>query len=674
MAPPRSRANAPLLTGSIARPMEITTPLASDVLLFHRMRVREELSTLGRWQATLLSHEDVDFDALLGQRVSVRVALGDDGVREFNGHVTRFSQHGTLGRYHRYTATISPWLWFLTRTSDCRIFADMTVREIVDAVLADHEADHEWALTGQYRERENCVQYRETDFHFVSRLLEQEGIYYYFRHVDGRAVMVLTDSSSRHEVARGADLPFIPPNRLVDRSDVEHVSRWRLSRQVQSGAYAHRDFDYERPDVDLSARAIAPRQHRQSRHERFDYPGGYAHRQDGERYAAVRMDEHSSRFEIVRAETNAQGVAVGYRMKLTRHPRDDQNREYLVTSASYDLKFGDYEALPARGGTTYRCRFRALPAERQFRPRRLTKKPFVQGLQTAAVVGPPDQEIHTDAFGRVKVQFHWDRYGTRDERSSCWVRVSQFWAGHHFGAQFLPRVSQEVVVDFLEGDPDRPLVVGCVYNGAQKWPYDLPAQQTQSGIRTRSTPGGTPAECNEIRFEDRKEHEELFVQAQRTMRFRVKGSESHSVAGSRRVAIGGSQKMTIAQDHDVEVTEGGYHIAVRQQHMLVDVPRAQFHVCGKNIWHVADEELMSTVHDSSLLMDRTSVYLTGTGEIEADVRGNVVRIDPTSVSVTAHARITLACGASKIELTPVGIEISSPGPVDVKGLPIKLNS
>ena len=698
MAPQSSGAGARLLTMTMTRAMEITTPLGPDVLLFHRMRARDELSRLSSWQASLLSQHDIELDALLGKRVSVRVALGNDGVREFNGHVTRISQHGTLGRYHRYTATISPWLWFLTRTSDCRVFSDMTVREIVDAVFADHEADHVWSLTGEYRKWEYCVQYLETDFNFVSRLLEQEGIYYYFRHVEGRAVMVLTDSSSHHEASPGAALPFIPPGRLGSRNDLEYVSAWRLSRQVQPGAYAHRDYDFERPNVDLSTKATAPRQHEQSRHERFHYPGGYVHKQDGERYAALRIDQYSSRFETARAETNARGVAAGYRMTLTRHPRQDQNREYLVTSATYDLEFSDYEALPERGGTAYRCRFSALPPERQFRPRRLTKKPFVPGLQTAVVVGPADQEIHTDAFGRVKVQFHWDRYGKRDERSSCWVRVSQFWAGHHFGAQFIPRVGYEVVVDFLEGDPDRPIVIGCVYNGAQQWPYHLPAHKTQSGIRTHTTPDGTPAEYNEIRFEDRKDHEELFLQAQRTMRLRVKGSERHTVGGGRSVSVEGDQTTSVRGNHYVDVWDGHYQIDVMQQHMAVNVPQAEFRVLGKNVWHRGIEALLANVDASRLSMNRSEVALAAVGqitsdvggsslrldperiamkapaEIGADVNGNTLRIDTTSISLTAVAGITLSCGTSKIQLTPIGIEISSAGPIDVQGLPIKLNS
>ena len=667
-------AAAALMTATTTRAMEIVTPLGPDVLLFHQMRGREALSRMSDYQVTLLSRHDIEFDDILGRAVSIRLALADGGPREFNGYVTRIAQHGTRGRYNRYRATVSPWLWFLTRTSDCRVFQDRTVPEIVDAVFANHPADHRWELTTDYRRRPYCVQYRESDFSFVSRLLEEEGIYYYFTHRDGRNTVVLTDSSASHAVFPGyARVPFRrSAGRLADHD--EHIETWSVSRQVQPGAYAHRDYDPERPNVELFTRAATRRGYAQGHDEHYDYPGAYFHKAEGERYAAVRLEEYSSRSDTARAATNARGVAVGHRLTLTGHPREDQNLEYVVRSAAYDLEFSDYEAMPERRDPIYRCRFAAIPSERQFRPSRRARKPFVRGLQTAIVVGPEGQEIHADALGRIKVQFHWDRYGRRDEHSSCWIRVSQFWAGHHFGALFTPRIGQEVLVDFIEGDPDRPIVVGRVYNGLQKPPYDLPAHQTQSGVKTRSTPNGAATAGNEIRFEDRKGNEELFMHAERTMTIRVDGSESHHVGGSRSVAVGGGQNTTIAKDYNVTVTEGAFNVAVKQQRMLVDVPNAQFHVCGKNIWHVADEELLSTVHDSSLLMDRTSMFLSGTGEIAAEVLGNTLRIDPTSISLSALARITLACGASRIELTPAGIQISSPGPVDVKGLPIKLNS
>ena len=345
--------------------------------------------------------------------------------------------------------------------------------------------------------------------------------------------MVLTDSYPGHGFFPGyARLAFVAGRQ--NRGDVERISAWKVSRQVQPGAYAHTDYDLERPTIDLLTRTTEPRPHAQSHHERFDYPGYYVQRQDGERYVSLRMDEASSQFETANATTNARGVAVGCLLNVVGHPRNDQNREYLVTSATYDLEFSDYESMPDRRGAQYRCRFSAMSSEQRFRPRRLTRKPSIRGVQTAVVVGPVDEEIHADALGRVTVQFIWDRYGGRNEHSSCWVRVSQFWAGPDFGAMFIPRVGQEVIVDFLEGDPDQPVVVGRVYNGQLKPPYA--AADAQDTVRGEDPidAGGAPTACNEIRFEDRHGHEEFFMQAERAMTIRVKGSERHSVGGSRR--------------------------------------------------------------------------------------------------------------------------------------------
>ena len=664
MASASSNRGTSVQTGTMVREMEISTPLDPDVVLFHRMKVREELGRLSRFHVDLLSREEIGLNDLLGRPVSIKLALTNDRAREFNGYVTRFSRQGTHGRYKRYRATVSPWLWFLTRTSDCRTFLDMTIRQIVDKVFSEHDAEHRWKLVGDYSPIPYCVQYRETDFNFVSRLLEREGIYYYFDYAEERQTMVLTDSYAGHDVFPGyAQLQFAGGR--ANPGGLEEVSTWTVSRQVQPGAYAQNDYDPERPHSNLSTRATALHGHQRDGYERFDYPGGYAQVRDGERYASVRIEEFSSRFETISAASNAKGLAVGRLLKLAGHPSAEQNREYLVTAATYQLEFSDYEGFPDQRDPQYRCRFAALSTEHQFRPRRHTPRPSINGVQTAFVVGPVGEEIETDALGRIRIQFHWDRYGLSDEHSSCWVRVSQFWAGHHFGALFLPRGGQEVIVDFVDGDPDRPIVVGRVYNGSHKPPYELPAHKTQSGIKTRSTPDGAPTECNEIRFEDRAGHEELFMQAQRTMKIRVKASESHRVGGSRSVAVGGSQSTTINQDHTVKVVEGAYDI---------HVPKARFHVMGKHIWQTATEHFYASVAQSHVELKSESISINTIGKITADVCGNAICIDPASVSINAMARLTLTCGTSKIELKPEGIEISSPCPIDIKGLPIKLNS
>ena len=533
------------------RVMEIATPLGRDVLLFHGMHAREEMSRLFEYQLNLLSMKnDIAVDDILGKNVTVKVALPDDSTRHFNGYVTRFSQGGRYGRYTRYSAVVRPWLWYLTRTADCRIFQDMRVPDILKAVFDDHPdvADVTFDLTGSYRKWTYCVQYRETDFNFVSRLMEHEGIYYYFRHTDGKNTLVCTDSTGKHTTRPGyEEMSFIAPGDLV-RPELEHVSSWSFSREVQPGVYVHDDYDLERPSVELKTRKELARSYSPSKYEVYDYPGQYVQTADGTQYAGIRIDELGTQFEGCHGSSNARGICVGSLFTLADCPRDDQNREHLILSSSYDLAFSDYEAMPQGEGTRCSCSFVAMPTSQQFRPRRTTPKPFVQGPQTAVVVGPAGDEIYTDKYGRVKVQFHWDRRGQNDENSSCWVRVSHPWAGKGWGAISTPRIGQEVIVDFLEGDPDQPIITGRVYNAEQMPPWDLPANKTQSGVRTRSSLSGTADNCNEIRFEDKKGEEQLFIHAEKNQDIEVENDETHWVGHDRRKTIDHDEKTHVKHD------------------------------------------------------------------------------------------------------------------------------
>ena len=544
--------------------MTISTPLGEDVLLFHGMHAREELGRLSEYDVSLLSEQpDIDVDAILGKNVTVHLSLPDDSERHFNGYVTRFSQGGRLGRYFRYHARLSAWPWFLTRTADCRIFQEMKVPDILRQVFDDHSmADVAFELTSTYRKWTYCVQYRETDFNFVSRLMEQEGIYFYFRHDDGKHTMVLTDSTAKHVPAAGYEtLLFIPPGTNV-RAEFEHVSAWDFSREVQPGVYVHDDYDLERPSVELKTRKTISRSFTPSDYEVYDYPGHYVQSAHGDQYATVRIEEFGAQFELARAWTNARGVSVGALFNLDQYPRDDQNREHLVVASSYDLEFSGYEGMPDSGGSACRCSFSAMPSSQQFRPRRLTPKPFVQGPQTAIVVGPAGDEIFTDKYGRVKVQFHWDRRGRKDENSSCWIRVSHPWAGKGWGAVATPRIGQEVIVDFLEGDPDQPIITGRVYNAEQMPPYDLPANKTQTGMKSRSSTGGGAANFNEIRFEDKMGSEQLFIHAEKNQDIEVENDETHWVGHDRTKTIDHDEKTHVKHDR-TEVVDNNETITVK---------------------------------------------------------------------------------------------------------------
>lgn len=531
--------------------VELITPLG-DELLFHGMHAQEELSRAGEFQLDLLSkNKDVDRDKILGAKVTVKVHLPDDKVRYFNGFVTRFSAGASLGRYSRYYAVVKPWLWFLTRTADCRIFQEKTVKQIVEEIFADHPeiADFVFELTEDYRTWNYCVQYRETDFNFVSRLLEHEGIYYYFRHTEGHDTLVLTDSTDKHNPFAGYEtLKYVAPQVMV-KPGTEVIRSWDISREVQPGVYVHDDYDFERPSVELITTKTLPRKYTPSTLEVYDYPGCYIQKPHGERYAHVRIDEYGSQFETAQAGTNYRGVHVGARFTLEGHGIEKVNGDYVVLATTQALETSQYESGDTEGAE-FRCTFTALSCSQQFRPRRVTPKPFVQGPQTAVVVGPAGDQIYTDKYGRVKVQFHWDRRGKKDENSSCWVRVSHPWAGKGWGSVSTPRIGQEVIVDFIEGDPDQPIITGRVYNEENQPPFGFPAGAVISGIKSDTHKGGG---YNEISCDDTAGKEKVTIHGQYDMNSTIEHDQTTTVHNNRTDTIDVNDSETVGSNQTIQI-------------------------------------------------------------------------------------------------------------------------
>jgi len=528
----------------MARMIELTSPLGKD-LLFRSLRGREELGRASEFElAALSTKSDIKPSQLLGKTVTVKLELVKGGYRYFNGYVTRFSQGETLGRYYEYRMTVSAWLWFLTRTADCKIFQEKTVPDIIKEVFADHPvAVFDDGLTGKYSQREYCVQYRETDFNFVSRLMEEEGIYYYFEHSDGKHTLKLVDSDSGHQKLAGkSSIAYHLPGRTL-HGDEEYIQVFRQDQRIQPGTVAMRSFDFAKPKADLGVKAKNVQQHERADYEVYDYQGDYVQADNGDHYARVRIDELHTQFELAEAECNVREIAVGKLFSFTNAPRKDQEKDYLIVSAEYELQNNTYETV-TQEDAIYRCTMKVLQSRQQFRPARITHRPTVGGPQTAVVVGPGGEEIYCDKYGRVKVQFHWDRYGKKNENSSCWIRVSNPWAGGNWGGIAIPRMGQEVIVDFLEGDPDQPIITGRVYNADQMPPYALPGNMTQTGIKSRSSKGGGAANFNEIRFEDKKGSEQVFIHAEKNQDIEVENDESHSVGHDRTKTI----------DHDETVT------------------------------------------------------------------------------------------------------------------------
>ncbi len=529
-------------------PITLKSPLPADDLRFESMQLSAGLSMLGEMQLSLVSEKpDLKPEDLLGKPVTVTVQLRDDAKRFFHGYVTRFGIGTHRVSHFGYQASVRPWLWFLTRTSDCRIFQDMTVPEIVKKVFHDHtNASAEFKLFRTYRKWVYCVQYRETDYNFIARLLEHEGIYWYLEHSDGNSKVILVDSQSAHDAAPGCEtLPYYEHGAGA-APDLECISDWTFASEVESDKTALTSYDFERPSTSLKVDAKKAQKYSPADYEIFDYQGDYVQAPDGSQLVEDRLDEHQTRFQLAHGASNAHGIEVGRLLKLAKHPRDDQNDQYLITGISVHAQADAYQSGGEAG--SFQCDFSAIPSAQQFRPPRRTPKPFVQGPQTAVVVGPGGEEIFTDKYGRVKVQFFWDREGQKNEKSSCWVRVSHPWAGKNFGVMHIPRMGQEVVVDFLEGDPDQPLITGRVYNAEQMPPWELPANATQSGILTRSSKGGSAANANALRFEDKKGSEQVWLHAEKNQDIEVENDETHWVGHDRAKTIDHDETVHVKHD------------------------------------------------------------------------------------------------------------------------------
>ncbi len=604
------------------RRIAIGTPLGEDALLLHSIHGTERLGRPYEYRLVLLSEEaSIDFNAILGQSVTVRIDTDGQDTRYINGYLSRFSQAGTRGRLNRYEATLVPWVWFLSRTSDCRIWQDKTVPQIVKQIFADHGfTDVSESLSESYPPRPYCVQYRETCFNFVSRLLEQEGIYYFFRHENGKHTLVLADSASAHEPLRDEEIPFEPAG--LDEGG-ECISDWQISSQVQPGAVAQTDYDFTAPKKDLKAASKIERSHGGAGFEIFDYPGAYTESGDGERYARVRIEELQASQETVRCRGNVQGLSAGHTFRLGGHPREDQAREYLVVASSLSVVNAEFESGGEGGGeVVFGAEWEVLDLARPFRPARTAAKPMVQGAQTAIVSGSAGEEIWTDSYGRVKVQFMWDRYGKRDENSSCWVRVAQPVAGKKWGSLFIPRVGQEVVVHFLDGDPDRPIVAGCVYNADAMPPQDLPGSASRSSIRSCSTPGGGGG--NEIRFEDKAGAEYMFLNAQ---------YDRHDRVGNDFLALVGQNMHLVVKGDRLELAAGDVHVHHKSDRLEKVDGNLSETVGGDHQVKTGGKEAVEAGSEIHLKAGMTLILEAGM-QLSLKVGGNFIDIGPAGISIS----------------------------------------
>jgi type VI secretion system secreted protein VgrG len=545
------------------RLIAIDTPLGKDVLLLQSFVGTEGMSRLFRFDLDLLSENDsISFKQIVGQRVTIRLS-SDAGDRFFNGFVSRFAQSYRDDRFAYYHAEVVPWLWFLTRKADCRVFQDKTVPEIVTSLFDELSfPDHAERLSGTYEPRNYCVQYRETNFNFVSRLLEEYGISYYFKHEQGKHTLVLADSPNAYDDCPLQSTLNYSHEEIGAAPGDTAVEAWEIRQEFKPGKYALADYNFETPSTDLLATVDSTvKVAGNDAFEVFDHPGEFLKQDEGDRLVRVRMEEEEAQHLVVSGKSSCRSLISGHAFELDGHYRLDMNQKYTLTAVSHSASVGATYQTGEGEAEVYSNSFTSIVHTTPFRPPRTTPNPVVSGVQSAVVVGPAGEEIFVDKYSRVKVQFHWDRKGKKDEKSSCFVRVSQPWAGKNWGMIMIPRIGQEVLVDFLEGDPDQPIITGRVYNAEQMPPYELPANMTQAGVKTRSTKGGSVDNANEIRFEDKKGSEVLLVHAEKEYQLEVEADETHSVGHDRKKTIDndetskikGHQKITVDVDRTLDV-------------------------------------------------------------------------------------------------------------------------
>ena len=654
------------------RSLRITTPFEDDYLLINSFTANEGISELFSLEVELLHEESgvwpdcdwIDPKKILGKSVGIIVSQGAEGGRYFNGIVSRFTQGVRSRRTSQYWITVVPAVWGFTQRVQSRIFQQKTVRSIIEEVFTGFEAGIKFELEYDYKPRNYCVQYRESDFDFVSRLMEEEGIYYFFEHTeDGAHKMIICDAPRfKLDCPGKSELKFLHTNTAgVFES---YVSHWETDYRLGPGKISFRDHNIQQPGKNLAKiESTKFEVGGNMEWEVYDFPGGYARKfdgikpqgvpgddlgnidPDGQRTAENAMQVIDAQYMTGDGRSNCSSLTTGHRFKMKDHPIKALNGQYVLTSMTHTAtQHPAYE----EGETgqdvpePYLNTFRALAHGRAeavpFRPQQKTEKPLIHGSQTAVVVGTGDEEIFTDKYGRIKVQFFWDRQGQGDGLDSCWVPVAQAWAGNTWGSMFIPRVGMEVLVHFLEGNPDQPMVTGCVYNPGNMPPYTLPDEKTKSTIKTNSTKGGQG--FNEFRFEDKKGSEQIFIHGQKDQDIRIKND--------RREWIGNDRHLIVRRDKREKIERDKHRIIERD--VITEIKRDE-HL------KVKGKEAVEIGGTMSLKVGGDVAEKFG-GNHSENTAGAIYIKAGMSVVIEAGAQISLKAAGSFVDIGPSGVTIS----------------
>ena len=636
------------------RLLSILTPLGKDVLLLQKMSASEALSELFSIDIELVQEEttasfeatEVDIHKLLGQRAIINVLHEDGTTRYFNGIINRFSQGIRNSRFSFYHATIVPDIWVLTQKIQSRIFQQISVPDILKKVINGFNVKYE--LQATYEQRNYCVQYHESDFDFVSRLMEEEGIYYYFEHTAESNKMIIADTPQSHRDCRPkkSKIPYFNQSDGGTYQD-NSILTWRIDYQLQTGKVALWDFNFQLPKQKLDVSNESKFNDGNSHDlEIYDYPAGYARKYDGinksggdqssnlqkifpdrTKTGKILMQSIDAKYKTANGVANCCALTAGYKFGLIGHPNKKNNEQYVITAVQHEAEQSPAYVSSEQISRAYENNFSCIShssGKTPFRPPIKTPKPIVHGNQTAFVVGPAGEEIFTDKYGRVKVQFHWDRDGQVDANSSCWLRVAQSWAGKNWGMMFIPRIGMEVVVNFLEGDPDQPIIVGCVYNSDAMPPYKLPDEKTKMAIKSDSSKGGQG--FNELRFEDKKGSEQVFIHGEKDLDMRIKHDRMEFIGNDRHLVVfkdkyekvGGDKHAEVLGDLNEKVT-GTVSMNAQQdiqeiagQNYAVDAGMAIHLKSGMNLTIETGTNLTLKVGGNFININPGGVFISGT--------------------------------------------------------------
>ncbi len=635
----------------------VTLTVAPDTGLSLVLDAMEATEELGRPFLIVLDVSSAkpkgDLHAILGSSATVSLTHPTKAKRYFNGVVARINYRGLTGGAYRYRLELRPWLWLLSSKQDCRIFSSQSPWQIMTGLFRDAGfsdfSDKRQNSAGD-TVLDYCVQYRESTFHFATRLMEQFGLYYYVTHADGSHTICFADDPNSHTAISKA-IPYRYQQTEWLAAD-DHVWDWSAEAQIQPGAYTLREYNFVTPKADLTAKSLIDGKHTYGSNEVYDYPGLYETADDGQKVAQVRMQDLETRRQTYGGISNARELGAGVKFTISDFPDTAVNQEYLVTESHCSLRAGELRA--TQDGDiidTFRCEMKAVPGSRQFRLPPLTPRPVIRGPQTARVAGESGQEVTTDQYGRIKVKFPWDRRTQEDENSSCWIRVAQIWAGTSWGAMFIPRIGQEVIVEFLEGNPDRPLVTGQVYNASTTVPYTLPDNKTRSTIKSNSSLGG--GGFNEFRFEDKKDSEEVFLQAQKDFNVVVLNNETVKITQDTTTTVSkGNRSVTVSQGNDTHtVSQGNRSVTVSQgndTHTVSQGNREATVSVGKDSLTVSqgDHTITVTAGNSTVSAGQSITLKVGPNSIKIDTTG--VTISATKISISATASLEASGLTTKI--------------------------